>query len=91
MFLQSVVSFDQSKETGARYKALDSEEKARWQAKADKAKEVYNQQMEEYEKTKKPKESPAPKSKKKKQAEPEPSSGDSSSEDDDLSVDSDSS
>lgn len=68
-----------------RYKALDADEKAKWQAKADEAKEEYKHLLEEYEKTK-PTESSVPKKKKK----PEPElSSDSGS--DDSSVDSDSS
>ena len=80
----------QAKEIGARYKAFTPEEKAKWQAKADKAKEVYKEQMAEYLKTK-PKDSPSPKkseSKKKKKPEPEPSESEDS--DDDSSDDSDS-
>lgn len=74
---------------GMRYKALAPEELAKWQAKADKAKKVYKEQMAEYEKNK-PNDSPAPKSegKKKKKPEPEPESDDS---DDGSSAASDSS
>lgn len=69
-----------------RYKALDADEKAKWQAKADEAKEEYKHLLEEYEKTKPKESSSVPKKKKK----PEPElSSDSGS--DDSSVDSDSS
>jgi len=80
---------DISKETGARYKAMNDEEKAKWQAKADKAKEVYKEQMKEYEKNK-PEKSPAKsegKKKKKKAPEPEPPSDDSEDSDDDSDSD----
>lgn len=89
---------DVAKEIGSRYKTMSSDEKAKWQAKADAAKETYKGVLAEYEnnkpaeeETKKPKAKAAKKvevkKKKKKQPEPEPPS--SSEEDDDDSDDSD--
>jgi hypothetical protein len=75
------LSNHQAKEIGTRYKSLSEEEMAKWTGKAEKAKEVYKKEMEEYEKTK-PIESPK-KSKgkaKKTTKEPEPSDSDVSEE-----------
>lgn len=87
----------QAKEIGTRYKSISEDEKAKWQAKADAAKEVYKKEFAEYEITKpkkeEEKETKKPKAdskkKKKKQPEPEPESSDDSDSDDD-SDDSDS-
>jgi len=90
-----------AKEIGTRYKAMGDEEKAKWQAKADKAKEAYKKELAEYEKSnpkkaddKKPKAKKKveeQKKKKKKAApEPEPASSEEDSDDsDDDSGDSD--
>jgi hypothetical protein len=84
----------QSKEIGIRYKAIDEEEKAKWQSKADAAKEVYKKEMAQYEKTKPQTEkSPSkPKTKAKdtvvkKITKPEPKS-ESEDSDDDAAADS---
>ena len=56
---------DVAKEISSRYKAFDADEMAKWQSKADAAKEVYKKEMAEYEKTR-PKEKTAEKSSAKK-------------------------
>eukprot|EP00970_Alexandrium_tamarense_P020835 scaffold15735_cov193-Alexandrium_tamarense.AAC.2 len=85
---------DVSKEIGIRYNAIDEEEKAKWQSKADAAKEVYKKEMAQYEKTKPQTEkSPSkPKTKAKdtvvkKVTKPEPKS-ESEDSDDDAAADS---
>ena len=69
---------DVSKEIGMRYKALSEAEQAKWQAKADAAKEVYKKEMVEYEKTKPDVAKKSDKMKKKKKPEPKQESSDSS-------------
>jgi len=41
----------QTKEIGNRYKSISADEKAKWQAKADAAKEVYKSDLAKYKKT----------------------------------------
>ena len=89
--LVHIISFStrllfQTKEIGNRYKSISAEEKAKWQSKADAAKEVYKKDVAEYEKTKvatKPKAKPESKKKK-----PDPAS-DSSEDSDDSESDAD--
>jgi hypothetical protein len=75
----------QAKEIGSRYKTISDEEKAKWQARADKAKDVYKKEMEDYE-TNKPSDSPKVKPDVKKKKKPEPES-DSDSDDSDADSD----
>lgn len=88
-----------SKEIGSRYKKISAEEKAKWQTKADAAKEAYKKVFAEYEKNKPKEEKPSKKAegkkKKKKQPEPKPESSESEesaddSDDSDSDSDSDS-
>ena len=79
----SNISNPQAKEIGSRYKSITDEEKAKWQAKADKAKDVYKKEMKDYENNK-PGDSPSKaKSEGKKKKKPEPES-DSDSDDSDA-------
>lgn len=75
----------QTKEIGNRYKSISAEEKAKWQSKADAAKEAYKKDLAEYEKKAAKKPKAEPESKKKK---PNPAS-DSSADSDDSESDAD--
>lgn len=87
------ISF-QTKEIGNRYKSISVEEKAKWQAKADAAKEVYKSDLAKYQKAKATADKkPTAKTEIKKKPEPESDSSeasDASSEDDSDESDSDS-
>jgi structure-specific recognition protein 1 len=84
---------DVAKEIASRYKTISAEEKARWQSKADAAKEVYKKEMARYNLTKpvavvKKKPDAKPEGKKKKPA-PTPESSEESDESESESDDSD--
>lgn len=74
----------QTKEIGNRYKLISADEKAKWQAKADAAKEVYKSDLAKYKKTV-PDASKKPKVKsesKKKKPDPAPESSEDDSDSD---------
>ena len=81
-FLTLLKNF-QTKEISSQFKNISDEERAKWQAKADKAKEVYKKEVGEYEKTKSKDTKVDGKNKKKPESEESEDSDSESGSDDD--------